>query len=1014
MRKFYKRQVFLTSLLLMIALAGFAQAQFTGVVKDADDGQPLPGVNVMIKGTTTGVSTDIKGVFSINAPANSILTFSMVGYASKEVNIDGKNKITVTLSSSSKALGEVVVVGYGTQKKINLTGAVASVDAAQLEDRPVTSVANALEGTMAGVTVVSNNGQPGQDAGTINIRGIGTLNNTDPMVVIDGVISSIQDMDAINAADIDNISVLKDAASASIYGNRAANGVIVVTTKKGKKGTAQITYSDYFGKQKATDLPDYLPSWQAATLYNQAKINEGGTAVYTPAQIELFKNGSDPINYPNTNWLGLFYDGSGFEQNHFLGVNGGTDKTQYAFSLGYFDQDGITQKTNTQRYTTRLNLTTQLNDNLSAFANISYTYQAIAMPQASYPGVPAFSQVIRQVNRISPIIPYKYANGQYGHISDGNPLAWVNSPSFYDQNVYTLQGATGLDWQIVKGLHFKPSLSYKLDFYQDNQFVSSIQYYNPDGSLSGQANISNATDSYSSTTILTPQAILDYSLDLGNNHIKALAGYSQEFDNYYILEGYRQGFLNNSLSDLSAAPTNGQTSYGDSNQLALQSVFSRVNYDYKGRYLLEGDLRDDGTSRFAPGKRWGLFPAVSGGWRVSDEDFFKPFRDVVSNLKFRASWGELGNQNIGSNYPYIATVSPGQNYPFGGTVFGGVAPVYGNNTNLVWETTKETNIGLDADFLNNKFSLTADYFIKNTTGILYNLPVGATYGLNAPVQNTASVQNKGVELALAYHEKAGDFHFNVTGNVSFVQNVVTSLGAGSAPVISGATITKVGLPLDGFWGYEATGIFQNAAQVKGHATQDLGGPTGPGDLIYKDLNGDGVIDGNDKKYLGSNFPKITFGLNLNVTWKQLDMTAFFQGAADVENYISGIELGQNGNAVGKPTAALLNSWSPSNPTANFPRLWITYMQNDPGSNPSSFWVRNASYVRLKNLQLGYTLPKQWADALHVKKLRVYYSGQNILTWTKFYSWVDPEAPYGESGYDYPQLKINTIGLNVTF
>ncbi len=1004
----------------MISLLGFADVHVTGVVKDAESGQTLPGVTVRLKGTNITSGTDVNGKFSVNAPQNGVLTFSFIGYNPIEVDIAGKTELTVLLSPASKALTDVVVVGYATQKKATLTGAVAGVTAAQLESRPTTGLTNALEGTMSGVTIVSNSGQPGRDAGTIRIRGVGTLNNKDPMIVIDGVISTPTDLNAINSDDVDNISVLKDAASASIYGSRAANGVMIVTTKKGKKGTSQITYSNYFGKQTATALPDYLPSWQAATLFNQARINEGHAAVYTDQQIETFKNGSDPFNYPNTDWLKLFYSGSGFQQNHFLGVNGGTEKTQYAFSLGYFDQDGITAKTNTQRYTTRLNLNNKVNDKLSVNANISYTFQPLTEPQSSLSADPSFSQVVRQINRISPIIPETYANGQYGHIADGNPMAWVNSPSFNDENAYTLQGIAGADWEIVKGLHLRPSLGYKLNQNQNNNFISSIQYYNPDGTTSGQANISNATHTYFSTTVVTPQALLDYSINVHDHHFKALAGYSQEYTQYYKLEGYRQGFLNNSLSDLNAAPTNGQTSSNESYEIGLRSVFGRFNYDYKGKYLLEADLRYDGSSRFAPANRWGLFPGGSAGWRVSEEDFFSSAKSVVQNLKLRGSWGKLGNQNLTGllntdpNYPYIPTVSSGQNYPFGGVVVGGVAPVYGANPDITWETTTETNFGLDADFLNNKFTLTADYFIKNTDNILYNLPVGGVYGLSAPVQNTASVQNKGWEFGLSYHDRVGDFTFNIAGNASFIHNEVTDLGPSSSPVISGSTITQVGLPINAFWGYQSTGIFQTAAQVSAHATQNLGGPTGPGDLIYKDQNGDGKIDGNDKVYLGSNFPKTTFGLSLNVGWKQFDLTAFFQGAAGVKNIISGAILGQNGNAVGKPTSALLDSWSPTNTATDFPRLWINYRQNDPGSNPSSFWVRDASYIRLKNLQLGYTLPQRWSNALHIQKLRLYYSGQNLLTFTNFYKWVDPEAPLGASGYNYPQVKVNTLGLNVTF
>ncbi|MGZ3763960.1 MAG: SusC/RagA family TonB-linked outer membrane protein [Mucilaginibacter sp.] len=1010
-----KKKLLLLFLLLAGISAARAQTKITvsGTVQN-NAGIPLMGVSITEVGTSNGAISDNKGAFKLDVSPNSTLQLSFIGYQTIKVPVNNQTSISINLMSDSKSLNEVVVVGYATQKKVNLTGAVSSVNAAQLEDRPVTGLTNALEGTMSGVTIVSNNGQPGRDAGKINIRGIGTLNNTNPMIVIDGVISTPGDMNAVNSEDVDNISVLKDAASASIYGSRAANGVIVITTKKGKNGITQVTYSDYFGKQSATALPNFLPSWQAATLYNQGLANEGKNPQYTAQQIQTFKDGSDPYNYPNTNWLKLFYQGSGFQQNHYVSLNGGSEKTQFLFSLGYFDQDGLVQKTNTQRYTTRLNLNSKVTDHLSVYANLSYTYQPLLEPQSSYPGVSDFSQMIRQANRISPIIPYKYANGDYGYIGDGNPIAWLNSPSFNKQQAYNLQGIAGADWEIVKGLHFRPSLAYKLLQDQNNKFIADIQFYNSAGTATLYQGPNSATDFYDNTTIITPQAVLDYSLKLGAHNFKVLAGYSQEYTNYSNLQGYRQNFLNNSLSDLVLGSQTGQTATGDSYERALKSYFGRINYDYKGKYLLEANLRDDASSIFAPANRWGLFPSASAGWRVSEEDFFSLAKSVISNLKLRGSWGQLGNQNIGSNYPYIPTISTGQNYVFGGVDASGIAAVYGTNANIKWETTTETNFGLDAEFFDNKFTLTADYFIKNTSNILYNLPVSAAYGLSAPVQNTASVQNKGWEFSLGYHNRKGDFNYGIAVNTSFISNKVTSLGAGRSPQISGATITEVGLPIHSFWGYQAEGIFQTQAQVNAHATQGLGGPTAPGDLIYKDQNGDGKIDGNDKVYLGSNFPKVTFGLNLTLGWKQFDLAAFFQGATGVKNIVTGAILGQNGNSAQKPTAALLNSWSPQNPSATLPRLWVAYRQNDPSAQPSSFWVKDASYVRLKNLQLGYTLPHKWAQALHIQKLRMYYSGQNILTFTKFYSWVDPEAPLGESGYDYPQVKINTIGLNVTF
>jgi TonB-linked SusC/RagA family outer membrane protein len=984
-----------------------------GVVKDSK-GQPIPGVSVKIKGTAIGTQTTADGSYTITVNnSNDVLTFSFIGFLTQEIAIGDKTRIDIVLVDQDSKLSEVVVVGYGTQKKANLTGAVSTVGAAQLENRPVTGVTNALAGTVPGLTIVSNSGQPGKDAGTISLRGQ-SLNATNALVVIDGVISGTNELNNINPNDIDNVSVLKDAASASIYGNRASGGVLVITTKKGKKGTAVITYSNSFGKNKAVALPDYLPSWQAATMYDQARVNEGQSAVYTDAEIQKFKDGSDPFNYPNTDWLGLFYNGNGFQQNHYLGVSGGSDKTTYALSIGYFDQNGITKNTNTQRYTTRLNLNTKLKDNLSVFGYFSYDYQPLTEPQSSRAGTPGFPQVIFQFNRISPIIPAYFKNGDYGSISDGSPLAWINSPSFDKQNYYNFQGSVGADWEIIKGLHFKPSLNYKLNTNQNSTFIASIQYYNPDGSTLGQANVNNSTQYYSSFTYVSPQALLEYGTQIGNHSIKVLAGASQEYSHNYNLTGYRQNFVNNSLSTLDAAPPADQSTANSAYDAAQRSFFGRINYDYKGKYLLEGDIRDDGSSRFAPANRWGIFPGGSVGWRISEEDFFSKLKSVIPNLKLRASWGKLGNQDITGYYPAIATVSSGQNYPFGGTIVGGLAPTAGVYPNIVWEKSTQTDIGLDADFL-NVFSFTADYFYKKTSDALYQVTLPQTYGLTAPFVNGSTYRNAGWELALSYHDRAGDFRWNVTGNASLITNKVLQLGTTNAPQINGGIINQVGQPQGSFYGYVSEGLFQTQAQVAAHASQTAINPnTGPGDIMYKDLNGDGKIDASDRTVLGSNFPKVTFGLSLNLNWKEFDLSAFFQGAANVKNYIQSVALGQNGIAVGKPTSAMLDSWTPNNTNATFPRLWLNYTQNDPSSTVSSFWVRNASYLRLKNAQLGYTLPAAWAKSIGISKLRVYYSGQNLFTFTNFYKWIDPEAPLSADGSGYPQVKINSLGLNVTF
>lgn len=999
----------------------------TGRVADAS-GNPLPGVSVTVVGGQGGISTNEKGEFTIDAPKNAELEISYVGYTTQTIKIGGRTDISVILAKAESSLNEVVVVGYGTQRKADLTGAVSTVGPQQLEDRPVTGVTNALEGTMPGVTVVQSNGQPGRDAGTVNINGIGTLNNSNPLIVVDGII--VSSMDDVNPNDIESISVLKDAASSAIYGSRAANGVVLITTKKGKTGISQIQYSGYLGKQTPTRLPDYLPSWQAATMYNQALANVGTAPFYSATDIQDYKDGSDPYGHPNTNWLGLFYSQHGLQQSHYLGFSGGNEKTQYLFSLGYFDQEGNVVKTQAQRYTARLNLTSQVKKNVKVMGGVSYTFNPFQEPLSSYPGVSQFSQMIRQINRISPTVPNQYANGDYGYIADGNPIAWLNSPSLGSYNRYELQATGGIDWEIIKDLHFRPLAGYTLTQNQDKAYVADIQFYDPTTGLPTLYQGPNSeTDHYDNTTYVTLQALLDYTKKIGEHTFKLLGGYSQEYTKYYELNGYRQDFLNNSLSNLNAASTSGQTSSGYSDELALQSFFGRLNYDYEGKYLFEANLRYDGSSRFDTSNRWGLFPSFSAGWRISQEDFFKPLKSWFSELKVRGSWGQLGNQNLSqilngqaysgysnNNYPYITTVAAGQNYTLGGsspTIAAGVAPTNGTNTTIKWETTTETDLGTDAGFLNNRLTFSADYFVKNTTNILLAIPQPAVYGLTPPVQNAGAVQNKGWEFTAAYHGKAGDFTYNIGANAAFIKNEVTSLD-GTGPNISGVTIQKVGLPINSFWGYQAEGLFQNQQQVAAHAYQGVN--TGPGDIIYKDQNGDSTIDQtHDRVYLGTYFPKVTYGFNLGAGWKGIDVTAFFQGAAGVKGYVEGALLGQVGTTVGKPTSAMLNSWTPSNPNASFPRLLTTsYLQNDPGTNPSSYWVRNASYLRMKNFQVGYTLPKSITQHLGIQKVRLYYSGQNLLTFTKFYKWVDPEAPAGTSGYDYPQIKTTTVGVNVTF
>ncbi|MGF6847040.1 TonB-linked SusC/RagA family outer membrane protein [Chitinophaga sp. W3I9] len=998
-------------------------ANITGRVID-DTGAPLPGVSIVIKGTQKGVVSGPDGTFQLaNVPDNAVLVVTSIGYITQEIKVAGKTQINISMAPDVSALKQFVVVGYGTQKKANLTGAVTSITTEQLTNRPVTSLGNALQGTMPGITVTAaKSGQPGSDAGQIRIRGIGTLNNADPVIVVDGVVTNLSSLNNINPDDIATLSVLKDAASAAIYGSRAANGVILITTKQGRKGPPQVTYTGYVGKQQATGLPDFLPSWQAATLYNQALSNEGKAARWTDAEIQKFKNGSDPFNYPNTDWLDLFYQGSGLQQNHYVGVSGGSDHTQYAFSLGVFDQNGLMEKTNAKRYTSRLNITSEINDKIKVIGNIAFTSSGRNEPSNPYTG--DFTQLVRQINRISPTIPYKYENGHYGYISDGSPMAWLEGNSLNKYNNYDLIGNVGADWEIVKGLHFKPSLAYVMKIAHNKKFIADQQYYDAAGNETFYQGPSYVTDENTFGNTVTQQALLDYTKSFSKHNFKILGGYSQELTKFSFDDGYRKGFLNNQLTDINLGSTDGQKTTGYSYELALQSYFGRLNYDYDGKYLFEANLRYDGSSRFAPGNRWGLFPSFSAGWNLDREDFFTPLKKYVSNLKIRGSWGQLGNQYITGKddvnypsypyYPYIATINGSQNYTFGGTaaaIAAGVAPVNGANENIKWESTTATGVGIDAGFLDGKLNFTADYFHKRTSDILLSVPVGAVYGLNAPVQNAGSVINKGWEFALSYASNAGDFKYNAAVNAAFINNEVTDLH-GTGPIIDGYTFKQVGYPINSLYGYEADGIFQSADEVTKAPYQS--NRTAAGDLRYKDKDGNDTINSADKVYLGNYFPKVTFGLNLGGTWKNIDLNIFLQGAAGVKTYIDAGKLGSVSSSAGKPTSALLDTWTPENTSAALPRIWNGYTQNDPGGTPSSFWVKDGSYLRLKNLQVGYTLPERIVKRIGINKVRFYYSGQNILTFDGLYNWIDPEASITSSIYYYPQVKVHTFGVNVSF
>ena len=986
-----------------------------GVVKDAA-GEAIIGASVVVRGTTNGSITDFDGNFELSGvKKGAVLQVSYVGYITQEVKYDGKD-LNVILKEDNMNLEEVVVVGYGTQKKANLTGSVANVNNKLIESRPITSVSAGLQGLLPGVTVTQRSGQPGADNGTIRVRGTGTFNVADPMVIVDGVESTMNDIDA---NDIESISVLKDAASAAIYGSKAANGVILITTKRGKSGQSQVNYSGLVGWQALTQLPEYATSAEYAELTNQAYINVGKQPLYTAEQIEKYRNGSDPDNYANTDWHDLMYTESGFQTQHNISINGGTEQMRYMASVGYQGQEGLILNTSKDQYNMRLNLDGKPKNWLETSFSMSYSRIDMTEPNNPYTEVD-LAQFFRQVNMISPMVPYKRQDGTYGTIGDGNPIAWLENNSTTDYVTHNLQAIGSLKFIILPELSVKATGAYKLYDRNRHAMVKVCDY----GRWT-HGSYDKMYENYYNYDRITGDVVAEYKDSFGAHNVSAMAGYHAELYKYKETQAYRENFPSNSLTDLNAGGTKNMSNSGYSRELAMLSYFGRVNYDFAGKYLLEANVRYDGTSRFARGNRWGFFPSVSAGWRISEEAFFESLKDVVNSAKFRASWGQLGNQDIGNGYyPTISTMTLGKNYPFGGAIQSGAYTQYAANPMLQWEKATTWGIGLDVT-LWNKLNVTLDYYDKTTDGILMKVDTPIAYALSDYYDNIAKVNNRGLEISADFRERIGKVDITVGGNIAFNKNEILEMGD-TGDKYDGNRIYREGEAMNSFYGYKSAGLFQSWDEIKNWpGIEDLGNgkyayafnksyTVQPGDIKYKDLNGDKKIDANnDRAVLGTYDPGITFGFNLGATYKGWDIMAFFQGATDVYGYMETEAIGSINGDTGKPAALWLDNWNENNKDAKYPRLENGLNGASMPSTVSDFWLQNGTYLRLKNLQIGYTFPKAWMSKLGINKLRVYYSGQNILTFTNFLKGWDPEAPAGRGNF-YPQTQVNSFGVNVTF
>ncbi|MDX9882606.1 MAG: SusC/RagA family TonB-linked outer membrane protein [Prolixibacteraceae bacterium] len=1001
----------------------------SGKVTDSS-GVPLPGVTVVVKGTTQGTITDSDGNYALaNVSGNATLVFSFVGMKPQEIPVMGKSLITVTMAEETVGIDEVVAIGYGIQKKVNLTGAVSSVTSEELKARPITNMSNALSGLATGIQINQGTGQPGRDGATIRIRGIGTLGNANPLILIDGIESTMSD---ISPDDVESISVLKDAATAAIYGSRAANGVLLITTKKGDKGTLKTSYHGYIGIQQATRMEKYITDFATyMELNNEANVNVGLGGYYATSDIAAWRATEDPLKHPNVDWVDKVYGNTALLHSHHLSFTGGGTNNNFNLSFGYINQEGIVPMNTMERYNLRFNWEGTLIKNMTLGTNLSGSWNNINGPAST------------EVFGIVPGIPFvKSEDGRWG----GNQVkgtgtimnpraAWTNNTD--TQRIQRFLGKVYLNWELFEGLTLNSNFA--LRFYNSLSSSFSALYslwnFNDEAIVRTLGNPQTATNANVENYTLTSYHTLNYKKALNEGHnFNILAGYSVESYRNDQFQASIQKFHNNEIRVLDGGQQNPQVS-GTASEWALISYFGRLNYDFNSKYLFEANLRYDGSSRFREGKKWGVYPSFSAGWRISEESFMKKIRSI-DNLKIRASWGKLGNQEIGI-YPYQGVYALNQNYTFGGSVAPGIAQTTVPNPDIEWESNTSTNLGLDVSFMNGRFTFTSDYFYRETDGILIQLPIPATLGDKAPpYQNLAQVKNNGWEVSAAYNKKIKQGNFSVGFNLTHVTNEVSKY-MGDVPYYSGPFVIRESLPMYSLFGYKNIGIIRsqgeldelntNARTLSGNAAAYyITNKTAPGDLMYedvatKDTNGDGTpdapdgtINSEDRQVIGNTVPKYMFGVKLSADYKGFDLNVLLQGVYKVDAYLSGAgaaPFGVNGDR-GQTPEKWMNRWTGDNANASLPRLTNVSGYNW-NNQVSSFWMQDGSFLRLKSFQFGYSFPKTMLSGISIDQLRFYLNAENLFTFTKFPGW-DPERNQLETEIVYPNLKTVSLGIQVTF
>ncbi len=1003
------------------------------------DGAALPGVTVLVRGTSTGTTTGADGSFNFNAPEGSTLLFSFVGFVSQSVVVTSANaaNVAVTMRETAQGLGEVVVVGYGTQQRSDVTGAISTVSGAAIASQPVADPTQALQGRAAGVTVTQNSGAPGGAGGTsVRIRGISSAGNNSPLYVVDGFPLPTSDsngnavenqLNSINPNDIESIDVLKDASATAIYGVRAANGVVIITTKRGKAGSSNISVDGYRGFQQVWRRLDLLNSQQYATINNESLL-----AANQPINPKY----ADPSALPvDTDWQKAVFRPTALIQSYNISANGGSDKARYALSAGYFQQDGTLNGSNFERFTVRANGDIQLNKYVKVGNSLAVTHQ---QDRQLNTGNDEFG-VLNNVIQLPPTVPVYNPDGSYheptaaaDNFVEPNPaLQSLITHAKFSRN--RIIGSVFGEVEPLKGLRFRTNVGADLIFDNNNGFTPSLGPTSPRYSVAGAYSVSN----YNPTYLIENTLTYDH-LFAEKHHLTALAGQSAQQFQYTFVSASRAGFLNNTLQNINAGPaanpaypvTNGGIGIEPITD-RLASYFGRINYDFAGKYLLTATARLDGTSQFAPGYQFGFFPGASVGWRLSEENFIKDI-PVISNLKLRGGYGKVGNPLNAGRFAYLATINTGISYPFGTTVFQGAAPTRGGNELLRWENNYQADLGLDVGLFGNRVELSVDIYNRRSPNLISNVPptlVTGTY--EAIPTNAVSSRNNGLDLSLNTRNLVGG-----DGAVSWTTGLVFTvyrnriLNLNVATPFNGTT-TRIGTAISrfdqnsaigSFYGYVADGLIQTADEL---ATLNQQSPTGlyqqsgtaPGDLKFRDLNGDGVVNEQDRAFIGNPNPNFTFGITNTVSYRGFDLTAFVQGSQGGKIYNLNRTYTEGGlYSNGNSSTRVLGRWTGPGTSTDVPRA----IAGDPNQNlrVSSYYVEDGSYVRLKTLTLGYNFAKALLNRFGTQTLRVYVTSQNLVTLTK-YTGYDPEigSQAGAFGIDrgiYPQSRVFTAGLNIGF